>query len=213
MVWVLAKEGYKEHVVYQPREWYNPFEEGEQHEPEHQRGDLLIHFPGMEKKHAAMGRWLDKIDQSPEELQIPLSNMTLRADIGHFWTRLDNAKGLLDKAWDLQANDKVKQMFIHNPALGDTLKDATDKMHQIYEEIPFEKDLIRKAHAELSDAIMGTKDAKKAVKDAKKAEVKAKMDKAKDREKNGSGINAHNDEPPLVGKTNADVEGLKGSHS
>jgi len=190
MVWVLEKEGYREHVVYQPREWYNPFQEGENHESEHQNGDMLIHFPGMQEKHAAMGTWLDKVDQSPEELQVPVSNLTLKADIAHFWTRLNNARVQLDKAWELQTTDKIKQMFIHNPDLGDQLKDAADHLHRIFQESPYEKDNIRKAYSELIDAIRKTEDAKKQVQEARKAEAKAKLQQAKDREKHGGESNA-----------------------
>ena len=183
MVWVLNKEGYKEHVVYQPREWYNPFNEWVHHQLEHERGDLLIHFAGQPEKHAAMGKWLDKLDQSPEELQVPVSNLTIKADIAHFWTRLNNAKVILDKAWDLQSDDRVKHMFTHNTELGDELKDATDRLQKIYQGTPYEKNEIRGAHSAVDDAIRKTEEARKQVQDAKKAVIKANLAKAKDREK------------------------------
>ena len=188
MVWVLDKEGYREHVVYQPRQWYNPFAEGEHHELEHERGDLLIHFPGMPEKHTAIGRWLDKVDQSSEELTIPVSNLTLKAEIAQFWTRLNNAKGLLDRAWDLQSDDQIVQMFVHNPILGDELKDAADRLHKIYQETPFQTGKIRNAHIKLSNAIRETKKARREVQQANRENAKAKLDRAKDREKNGDSL-------------------------
>lgn len=185
MVWVLNKEGYREHVVYQPREWYNPFEEGEHHELEHQKGDMLIHFAGMGKKHAAMGRWLDKVDQSPEELHIPVSNLTLKADIAHFWTRLTNAKVLLDKAWNLQSSDRIKQVVTYNPRIADELKDATNELHKLYQEAPYKKDAIRKAHSKLDDAIRATHKAKQDIHETERAQIKAKLGQANDGNRHG----------------------------
>ena len=175
MVWVLEKEGYRDHVVYQPRQWYNPFEEGESHQSEYQRGDLLVHFPGMAKKHPAMGRWLDRVDHSPEELQIPTSNFTLKADITHFWTRLNNAKVLLDKVWDLQSKDKYKQLFTQNPKLGDALQEATDHLQKIYEETPYQAKEIREAYSRVDARIKSVQDASKKAQ-MKKAKAKSKLD-------------------------------------
>ncbi|KAL6713675.1 hypothetical protein ACLMJK_009140 [Lecanora helva] len=174
MVWVMNKEGYREHVVYQPRQWQNPFFEGQNHELEYQKGDMMLHFAGLAKKHSSMGKWVDELDQSPDDFNIPLANLTLRADIAHFWTRLNNAKVLLDKAWELQSDDSVIQMFQYNPALGDDLKDSIDELHKIYQETPYEKDAIRNAHSKLDAAIRATKQAKHDVKEAERANAKAK---------------------------------------
>ena len=179
MVWVLNKEGYREHVVYQPREWYNPFYEGEQHELEYRKGDMLIHFAGTPEKHSPMGKWLDNVDQSPEELNVPLSNTTLKADIAHFWTRLNNAKVLLDKAWDLQSSDEVKQMFTYNPSMGDDLKDATNELQRLYQDTPYLKDDIRTAHTKLDEAIRATRKAEHDMRATEKANRKAKLQQAK----------------------------------
>ena len=48
----------------------------------------------------------------------------------------------------------------HNPALGDDLKDSTDELYQIYQETPYEKDAIYKAHSKLDAAMREVKMAK-----------------------------------------------------
>lgn len=157
MVWVLNKEGYREHVIYEPRVWHFFYQEGEDHVSEHQRGDTSIHL--SREKHAAIAKWLDKVEQSPEELQMPISNMTLKTDIAHFWNRLNNVKVLLGKASELQSKDKIKEMLIHRPRVGEKLKDATHRLQKAYQETPHDGDGLRKAYAELSDAIRATKEA------------------------------------------------------
>ena len=153
MVWVLEKEEYKRNVTYQPRQWYNPFQEGEVHELEHQRGDLLIHFPGLHEKHAAMGKWLDQVELSPEELQIPINNLTLKADISAFWIRLNSAKKLLQRAGKFRWNKKVMDVLAQNRKLESRFNRAFEILQNVTQQSPYDKDLILKAHSRLNNAM------------------------------------------------------------
>lgn len=177
MVWVLEQKKNKGNVIYQPRQWYNPFEVGEHNENEHQPGDLLIHFPGMEHKHAAMGKWLDLVDRTPDDLSIPLTNLTLQADIHRFWTRLKSAIVLIGKARDFQSRDEIKHLFTASPALGDGLRGAVEKLQKICEENPYAEKEMRKA---LSGLIRSLKVAEKAGKAAGKAAAGTKGEGKKD---------------------------------
>lgn len=67
--WVFKQVGYREHVLYQPIEWFNGFEQSFGHLPLVQDGDMLIHFSGMKYlKFAAVQKWLDRLKRAPHEL-------------------------------------------------------------------------------------------------------------------------------------------------
>ena len=100
--------------MYQPRQWLNPCFKGRNKKLEYQRGDTILHFAGTKEKHPGIGKWLDNLDQIPEEFEIPIYNLTLRADIARIWTYLNNARILLDKASELQSDNSHIQMFQYN---------------------------------------------------------------------------------------------------
>ena len=99
--WVLKKIGYPEHVLYQPIEWFNGFEDSHGILPPVQDGDMLVHFAGLkDKKPEAMQKWLDRLDSAPYELQIPLKKTEYPANVDAYWMRLRDARKTMQKAYD-----------------------------------------------------------------------------------------------------------------
>ena len=139
MAWVLGKEGYKEHAIYQPRAWYNGFHEGQEQRTEIGPGDLLVHFAGSSNKFKGMASYLDKLE-APElakDLQVPLSNMTLQADINSFWSRVRRAREAVGRA-------EAEQLFLNKSFLGNRIRKHKDELERILSEEAYtEESLVR----------------------------------------------------------------------
>jgi hypothetical protein len=82
--------------IYQPRQWFNTYEFD--HGYEGKKGNMLVHFPGLGDRWNHMSRWLDTIEQNPEEWEVELSNTTYQAEIDQFWSALREGKKALDEA-------------------------------------------------------------------------------------------------------------------
>ena len=163
MRWVLDQEGYKEHAVYQPRLWYNAFSHGPDQEPETKPGDMVIHFAGVEHKYPLMGHWLDIVENEPEKVNVPLSNMTLPNDIKDFWASLRTAKKALHNATEyLEADIVVQEVFKEHRELGDDLKEAFKKLERLFYEEPFQQKELKEATLLVDAALSRASKAKSA---------------------------------------------------
>ena len=181
MRWVLDQEGYKEHAVYQPRLWYNAFSHGPDQKPETKPGDMVIHFPGVEHKYPLMGHWLDIVENEPEKVNKPLSNLTLHTDIKGFWASLRTAKQALHNATEyLEADIVVQQVFKEHPGLGDDLKEASKKLERLFYEEPFQQKELKEAMLLVGAAMSRASKAKSEAERRKvQQEVKAKAEEEK----------------------------------
>ena len=145
MRWVLAQEGYKEHAVYQPRQWYNSFARGVEDELETKEGDLLIHFAGVSDKYSLMGHWLDIVENEPEKVNIPLDNLTLHEDIKGFWNNLRAAKQVLHNTSDFMEKDIAQRVFEQYPELRDDLVENSRILERLMYEDPFQQQEFKEA--------------------------------------------------------------------
>ena len=181
MRWVLDQEGYKQHAVYQPRLWYNAFSHGPDQEPETKPGDLLIHFPGVEHKYPLMGHWLDVVENEPEKVNIPLSNLTLHNDIKDFWASLRTAKQVLHNATEyMEADIIVQQVFREHPELSDDLKETFKKLERLFYEEPFQQKELKEATLLVGAALSRASKAKSEAERHKvQQEAKAKAEEEK----------------------------------
>lgn len=154
MIWVLDQEGYKEHAVYQPRQWYNAFAEGQNKTIETTSGDMLIHFPGVAHKAEVMGHWLDIVENEPEKLNIPLANLPLHDDIKDFWANLKKAKQVLQNATELMTDDMVVQQALsRHEELGEDLEQTCRDLERLIYEEPFQQKDLKEAIL-LADAVL-----------------------------------------------------------
>lgn len=110
--WVFERNGYEEHVKYQPHNWWNSF--GLAREP-YDTDAFTLHFAGAdccgqpESKGTVMGRWLDIVESRPQEYAMELEKTKLPKEVEDYWALLKKAKKTLmdvdnreDKAGELQ---------------------------------------------------------------------------------------------------------------
>ena len=187
MRWVLDQEGYKEHAVYQPRLWYNAFSHGPDQEPETKPGDMVINFPGVEHKYPLMGHWLDIVENEPEKVNVPLSNLTLQNDIKDFWASLGIAKQALHNATQyLEADIIVQQVFKEHQELGHDLKEAFKKLERLFYEEPFQQKELKKATLLVDAALSRASKAKSAkVAEEKRKQEEERKKKQEEQEERG----------------------------
>ena len=141
--WVFKRKGYREHVLYQPIEWYNGFEQSFGHLPLVKDGDMLIHFSGMkDNKFGAVHKWLDRLEYAPHELHVPLENTTYQANVDAYWTRLRDARDMLQKAEELNdtiyksqeiltAQTELQQIIYDKADESNTVVGAIDKIRSV----------------------------------------------------------------------------------
>lgn len=100
MQWIFRREGNHEHVVYAPQYWFNGFSGNTP--PgirDVQSGDMMSHFAGFgDRKAGMMTDLLDKLERSPQELQVPLKDTYYSAEIESFWSALRDAKTAVQDA-------------------------------------------------------------------------------------------------------------------
>ena len=93
--WVMEKEGYQEHVMYQPHSWWNSF--GLAKEP-YDTDAFMLHFAGVDccgqpdSKGTVMGRWLDIVENKPQTYSVELEKTHLPGEVEKYWASLKKAK-------------------------------------------------------------------------------------------------------------------------
>lgn len=92
---VVRSEGYRDHVLYQPRKWYNTYQLSAS-ESESQKGDLLVHFHSQGgDKWSAMAATIEKADELRRDWNLPLQQTKYQTEIADYWNRIRTAKQLL----------------------------------------------------------------------------------------------------------------------
>lgn len=93
--WIMEREGYAQHVIYQPHDWWNAF--GLAREP-YDTDAFTLHFAGVdccgqpESKGTVMGRWLDIVENRPQEYAVALETTKLPKEVEDYWALLKKAK-------------------------------------------------------------------------------------------------------------------------
>ena len=93
--WVMEREGYAEHVIYQPHDWWNSFGLGGKPYP---TDAFTLHFAGVdccgqpESRGTIMGRWLDNVENRPQEYAVELEKTKLPKAVAEYWALLKRAK-------------------------------------------------------------------------------------------------------------------------
>lgn len=86
--------GFKSASMYLPRTWINTYEFSNGFEGK--KGDLLVHFPGLEKKRwKLMTEWLDIVECKGNEWAVPFEETHFWNDTRQFWNRFRDAKKLV----------------------------------------------------------------------------------------------------------------------
>jgi hypothetical protein len=95
MALVFNETEFSPHVLYQPRVWYNTyqFEQGY----EGKKGDLLVHFPGLEQdRWKRMSDWLDKVEgPKAQDREAAFAHTRYPVQIDKFWTQVWECRNVL----------------------------------------------------------------------------------------------------------------------
>lgn len=99
--WVMERQGYAEHVIYQPHSWWNSF--GLNSQP-YKTDAFMLHFAGAdccgqeESKGTVMGRWLDIVEKNPQQYAMELEKTKLPKEVEDYWAMLRKAKKTMQDA-------------------------------------------------------------------------------------------------------------------
>lgn len=113
---VCDRVGYREHMIYQPRHWWNRYHHDSDGE---EKGEMLIHFAGVSTvmkasmtKMQLMKKYLDRLQKSPTEWAIPIEKTSYAKEINEYWNTLRKSRKLLDrsKAWKEKPENKPIQV-------------------------------------------------------------------------------------------------------
>ena len=88
----------QDHVIYQPRSWFNGYDMGDRGRSEIYEGDMLVHLKGVDgeqRKEAAVHWWLSKIKKN---IQLPLEASGYPEKVQVFWEVQKTAKELLQQS-------------------------------------------------------------------------------------------------------------------
>lgn len=138
----------KDHILYQPRTWYNAYEF--HHAYEGQAGDLLVHFPGLfEDRDTHMKKWLEVVEgPTAQEWQVLYQLSAYPARIDEFWRLLRNGRRRLEDAPALLAGasrtedaraviDYLRGVLHDETDQIDTMKNAMDLFDRYFHEHNF----------------------------------------------------------------------------
>ena len=147
--WVFERPGYAEHFLYQPHNWWNSF--GTQGNP-YPATAFILHFAGVdccgegESRAMVMGRWLDRLDNAPDEYAIPLDNLTLPAAVSDYWAALVSARKTLEKAdaWSAENKHNEKDTQIARRELRQAIMDDADDSGKVNAGIKRIEDIMSK---------------------------------------------------------------------
>ena len=94
---------FQKSVLFQPRLWYNTYQF--KHGYEGTRGRLLVHFAGLESpRMGLMDKWLDTVEQRPQEWTVDIDQTMYPAEIREYWSMLAQAQDILHRAQELLAH-------------------------------------------------------------------------------------------------------------
>lgn len=137
MAYIFNETAFSDAILYQPRVWYNTYEW--HHAYEGKRGNLLVHFPGLEDdRWPHMDKWLDVVERSPAAWEVPLEQTFYPNETFAFWSTLREARATLKEAqqfgeerewqvseWIREGVDKLKAVLAYETDNLDVVREAS----------------------------------------------------------------------------------------
>ena len=121
MALVLREPEFQSHTVWQPRLWYNSYQQSTGFEGK--KGDLLVHFPGLEDRWTQMSMWLNFVSHpKAAEWQASLDQTAYLADVDRFWSLLRRTNTTLNM---------VEAFIGKNHDSGGALVSATERLERM----------------------------------------------------------------------------------
>ena len=182
--WVMEKPDYLHHVIYQPHDWWNAFG---LNQPPYDTDAFMLHFAGADccgqedSKGTVMGRWLDIVENNPQEYAKELEKTKLPKAVEDYWALMKKAKKTLKIAGDAEhsppALQPAKNDLWYNLALhADNATAVTTAIKQV-EDIMAQAGNSENKAKQKAEAKKEGESPKKGDKSAKKEEDSKKDDK------------------------------------
>ncbi|CAG8366382.1 unnamed protein product [Penicillium salamii] len=126
--------GYADGVVYLPRPWINAYEWDWAYEG--RRGDLLVHFPGLEERRwPHMAKWLDIVEMTPHEWDLPLEETGYPDRTVTYWSLFRSARNSIES---------VEKKIHAGESMPARTVEAVEILRKVLREKSDNMDLIRK---------------------------------------------------------------------
>ena len=125
-------QGYADGVSYLPRPWINTYEWDWAYEGK--RGDLLVHFPGLEERRwPHMAKWLNIVETTPGEWNLPLEETGYLNKTKVYWSQIRSAKeSIVSAEKKLKSGEAVSANTNETvSALRNTLRENSDNMELV----------------------------------------------------------------------------------
>ena len=107
----LRSDQFRDHVLYQPRSWYNAYSLGA-NEFEGKPGDLLVHFHGLAgDKWSAMADTVNNTSELRRTWSVALEQTSYRKEVDEYWNRIRTAYDTLRRAEPHRFNPTVDGPF------------------------------------------------------------------------------------------------------
>ncbi len=96
MAIIFNETDFRSSVLFQPRTWFNTYQF--HHGYEGAKGNLLVHFPGLEDaRWRLMEEWLDVIENHPENWSVEVGETMYPKEIQNYWDTLGRTREWLRK--------------------------------------------------------------------------------------------------------------------
>ena len=154
--------GFKRGIVYLPRKMFNSYElpgymrDGrtdvlrnftgfmEPHAFEGQKGDFLVHLPGLfDDREPLMSDWLDMVENRQDDWALPLEDTTYLKDTRAFWKLYGEAVSTIKQALNRETIDKNMRNAVGQ--LRNALSEEADDSSKIIEYMNDLKQLLHPA--------------------------------------------------------------------
>ena len=138
----------REHVLYQPRLWFNTYEWSFAYEGS--PGDMFVHFVGLfEDRWERMKNWLNILEGTEQEKwKVPLEQTKYPTEIDAFWVALRRGRDALQQLREKVSNtptlpsgvtdaaEHLQQVLLHETDQIDTLRNATEALSTVIGKTP-----------------------------------------------------------------------------
>ncbi|KAL9129277.1 MAG: hypothetical protein Q9217_002224 [Psora testacea] len=164
---LLKEKEFKNNHIIVPQRWFNAYQreldDDQQRSFQINRGDLLVHFPGVPHRHERMRTFIDRAERHLPEWELDVANTTLPREIEEFWIQEHQKLAKVrDEAVrvDEEAEALVKSMEGWMGRFGrelegekeESIRDAVEALKRTLYERGDDVDAVKEAVAKLHEA-------------------------------------------------------------
>ena len=159
ILWILDQPGYREHVIYQPIEWFQIYEDTKGRFREVEPGDLLVHFPGYRlNRFDVMDGFLERLRSNKSAWHMELDQTSYPATVDAYWSRTRDAQTVLQAAEEsihsyAQGTKVSEDVTSGDDTLFQTLKQTQIELRRVIEQDAYRPKKVLEASAQVMSAL------------------------------------------------------------